>query len=149
MSEATGHTQGLRWQLEAVVDGKRVRAAFDRTHLVCDEALLGRAEIMVRLGEPMMTSAGVLIPTLTGDPVLVAITLMRASDGVLAGNFAFDLGEDEPGLASSRSLERQPQREQSRTENDDAGGDADVSGTRHEAPTRSRSLRGWATATRP
>lgn len=98
MSEATGHTQGLRWQLEAVVDGERVRAAFDGTHLVCDEALLGRAEIMVRLGEPMMTSAGVLIPTLTGDPVPVAITLMRASDGVLAGSFAFDLGDAEPGL---------------------------------------------------
>ena len=77
--------------VEGVVDGERVAAHLHDGQLECDESLLDRALFLVDLGEELIYSNPPrrFKATVSGRPVAVALTLLRACDRVTA--FEFDL----------------------------------------------------------
>jgi hypothetical protein len=79
------------FSVEGIVDGGRVSAKWANGGLRCDEALRDRALFLVDLGEELVYAEPPrrFQATLTGRPVAVALTLLRACDRVVA--FEFDL----------------------------------------------------------
>ena len=81
----------LGFTVEGVVDGQAVAAHLADGLLDCDELLRDRALFLVDLGEELIYADPPrrFEATLSGRPVAVALTLLRACDRVVA--FEFDL----------------------------------------------------------
>jgi hypothetical protein len=81
----------LGFTVEGVVDGQRVSARLADGLLDCDELLRDRALFLVDLREELVYADPPrrFEATLSGRPVAVALTLLRACDRVVA--FEFDL----------------------------------------------------------
>jgi hypothetical protein len=81
----------LGFTVEGTVDGQQVAARFANGLLNCDELLRDRALFLVDLGEELIYADPPrrFEATLSGRPVAVALTLLRACDRVVA--FEFDL----------------------------------------------------------
>jgi hypothetical protein len=79
------------FKIEGVVRGQHVRAHWSGSRLDCDEMLRDQALFLVDMGEELVYADPPrrLRATLEGQPVAVALTLMRACDRVVA--FEFDL----------------------------------------------------------
>jgi hypothetical protein len=79
------------FSVEGMVDGERVSARFAHGLLDCDEPLRDRALFLVDFGEELVYADPPrrFEATLSGRPVAVALTLLRACDRVMA--FEFDL----------------------------------------------------------
>jgi len=79
------------FSVEGMIDGERVAAHFAGGLLDCDELLRDRALFLVDLGEELIYADPPrrFEATLSGRPVAVALTLLRACDRVVA--FEFDL----------------------------------------------------------
>jgi hypothetical protein len=88
-SSATRELVGFA--VEGVVDGQPVSAHLTNGLLDCDELLRDRALFLVDLGEELIYADPPrrFEATLSGRPVAVALTLLRACDRVVA--FEFDL----------------------------------------------------------
>ncbi len=81
----------LGFTVEGMVDGQAVSAHLANGLLDCDELLRDRALFLVDLGEELIYTDPPrrFVATLSGRPVAVALTLLRACDRVVA--FEFDL----------------------------------------------------------
>jgi len=88
-SNATRELAGFT--VEGMVDGQAVAAHLANGLLDCDELLRDRALFLVDLGEELIYADPPrrFEATLSGRPVAVALTLLRACDRVVA--FEFDL----------------------------------------------------------
>ena len=75
--------------VEGVVDGQQVAAHLKDGRLECDELLRDRALFLVDFGEELVYSKPQrrFKATLSGRPVAVALTLLRACDRVVALEF--------------------------------------------------------------
>jgi hypothetical protein len=80
-----------QFTVEGVVDGRPVSARWSDGRLHCDEPLRERALFLVDLGEELVYTDPPrrFAATLTGRPVAIALTLLRACDRVTA--FQVDL----------------------------------------------------------
>lgn len=89
--ESSATRELLGFTVEGMVDGQRVAAHFTDGLLDCDELLRDRALFLVDLGEELIYADPPrrFEATLSGRPVAVALTLLRACDRVVA--FEFDL----------------------------------------------------------
>jgi hypothetical protein len=73
-----------RFVIDGLLDGRPVRAAWRDGRLACDDDLRARALLLVDLEEEFVYDdpPRVFIATLSGPPIAVALTLIRACDRV-------------------------------------------------------------------
>jgi len=73
------------FRLAAIVGEQQVEARLDESGLACDTALWDRATAVVAMGDTVTLSRfplAVADASLTGEPVVVLLTLLRASTSV-------------------------------------------------------------------
>jgi hypothetical protein len=73
-----------------MIDGQPVVATWTQGRLVCDPALLDRAELLIDLQEVFCDEAGRprYVASLDGPDIAVALTLLRACDRVAGFSFS-------------------------------------------------------------
>lgn len=91
------------FHLQGVVDGIRVTAEWTDGRVVGSEALLQRADLVVRLGETFGGADGAVVDAgLDGGPTRALLTCMRACDSIEGVSVRLS----EPGEVSGSSLSR-------------------------------------------